>query len=88
ISEVDGREASRIAYMLGNGQGKARGRVDGSVRDPVTWTLLYLSTGEISIAEHAAEAGEKRTGAGVGVRMVQIPSDTGKHGAFENLHGM
>ncbi|VTM37711.1 DNA primase [Klebsiella quasipneumoniae] len=24
ISEVDGREASRIAYMLGNGQGKAR----------------------------------------------------------------
>lgn len=87
ISEVDGREASRIAYMLGNGQGKARGRVDGSVRDPSTWTLLYLSTGEVSIMEHAAEAGEKRTGAGVGVRMVQIPSDTGKHGAFENLHG-
>lgn len=87
ISEVDGREASRIAYMLGNGQGKARGRVDGSVRDPSTWTMLYLSTGEVSIMEHAAEAGEKRTGAGVGVRMVQIPSDTGKHGAFENLHG-
>lgn len=87
ISEVDGKEASRIAYMLGNGQGKARGRVDGSVRDPATWMLLYLSTGEVSIMEHAAEAGEKRTGAGVGVRMVQIPSDTGKYGAFENLHG-
>lgn len=87
ISEVDGKEASRIAYMLGNGQGKARARVDGSPRDPATWSLLYLSTGEVSIIEHAAEAGEKRTGAGVGVRMVQIPSDTGKHGAFENLHG-
>lgn len=87
ISEVDGKEASRIAYMLGNGQGKARGRVDGSVRDPVTWAMLYMSTGEISIMEHAAEAGEKRTGAGVGVRMVQIPSDTGVHGAFETLHG-
>ncbi len=87
ISEVDGREASRIAYMLGNGQGKARGRVDGSVRDPVTWSLLYLSTGEVSIMEHAADAGEKRTSAGVGVRMVQIPSNTGKHGAFEELHG-
>jgi len=87
ISEVDGKEASRIAYMLGNGQGKARGRVDGSVRDPVTWSMLYMSTGEVSIMEHAAEAGEKRTGAGVGVRMVQIPSDTGAHGAFENLHG-
>lgn len=87
ISEVDGREASRIAYMLGNGQGKARGRVDGSVRDPATWSLLYLSTGEVSIMEHAADAGEKRTSAGVGVRMVQIPSNTGKHGAFEELHG-
>lgn len=87
ISEVDGKEASRIAYMLGNGQGKARGRVDGSVRDPVTWAMLYMSTGEVSIMEHAAEAGEKRTGAGVGVRMVQIPSDTGKYGAFEELHG-
>ncbi|MCX8967138.1 DUF927 domain-containing protein [Erwinia psidii] len=87
ISEVDGREASRIAYMLGNGQGKARGRVDGSVRDPVNWLMLYMSTGEVSIMEHAAEAGEKRTGAGVGVRMVQIPSETGMYGAFEQLHG-
>lgn len=87
ISEVDGKEASRIAYMLGNGQGKARSRVDGTPRDPVLWSVLYMSTGEVSIMEHAAESGEKRTGAGVGVRMVQIPSDTGKHGAFEELHG-
>lgn len=87
ISEVDGREASRIAYMLGNGQGKARARVDGSPREQAQWTLLFLSTGEVSIAEHAAEAGERRTGAGVGVRMVQIPSNTGKFGAFEELHG-
>ncbi|ECE0886312.1 DUF927 domain-containing protein [Salmonella enterica] len=87
ISEVDGKEASRIAYMLGNGQGKSRSRVDGSLRDPVTWSVLYMSTGEVSIMEHAAESGEKRTGAGVGVRMVQIPSDTGRYGAFEELHG-
>lgn len=87
ISEVDGKEASRIAYMLGNGQGKARARVDGSPREQAQWTLLFLSTGEVSIAEHAAEAGERRTGAGVGVRMVQIPSNTGQFGAFEELHG-
>ena len=87
ISEVDGREASRIAYMLGNGQGKARANQDGSPREQSQWSLLFLSTGELSIAEHAAEAGERRTGAGVGVRMVQIPSNTGKHGAFEDLHG-
>ncbi|MEW5561573.1 DUF927 domain-containing protein [Enterobacter asburiae] len=87
ISEVDGKEASRIAYMLGNGQGKTRSRVDGSPRDQAQWTLLFLSTGEVSISEHAAEAGERRTGAGVGVRMVQIPSNTGQFGAFEELHG-
>lgn len=33
------------------------------------------------------QAGERRTGAGVGVRMVQIPSNTGQFGAFEELHG-
>jgi hypothetical protein len=36
--------------------------------------------------EHAASAGE-RTYAGVEVRMIQIPSDSGKYGVFEDLHG-
>ncbi|EAV6897496.1 DUF927 domain-containing protein [Salmonella enterica] len=87
ISEVNGTEATQIAYMLGNGQSKSRSKAAGGLRDAALWRLLFLSTGEVSIAEHAAEAGKQRTGAGVGVRMVQIPSDTGKHGAFENLHG-
>ncbi|EAA6341480.1 DUF927 domain-containing protein [Salmonella enterica subsp. salamae] len=87
ISEVNGTEAAETAYMLGNGQGKARSKASGGLRDAALWRLLFLSTGEVSIAEHAAEAGKQRTGAGVGVRMVQIPSDTGKYGAFENLHG-
>ncbi|EMX6717864.1 DUF927 domain-containing protein, partial [Salmonella enterica] len=87
ISEVNGAEATQIAYMLGNGQSKSRSKAAGGLRDAALWRLLFLSTGEVSIAEHAAEAGKQRTGAGVGVRMVQIPSDTGKHGAFENLHG-
>ncbi|EDJ9085828.1 alkaline-shock protein [Salmonella enterica subsp. enterica] len=87
ISEVNGTEATQIAYMLGNGQSKSRSKSAGGLRDAGLWRLLFLSTGEVSISEHAAEAGKQRTGAGVGVRMVQIPSDTGKHGAFENLHG-
>lgn len=87
ISEVNGTEATQIAYMLGNGQGKSRSKAAGGLRDAPLWRLLFLSTGEVSISEHAAEAGKQRTGAGVGVRMVQIPSDTGKYGAFENLHG-
>lgn len=86
IREVDGREAGNIAYMLANGQGKARARTDGSVRETNRWNLLFLSTGELSLVEHAANAGE-RTYAGVEVRMIQIPSDSGKHGVFEELHG-
>lgn len=86
IREVDGREAGNIAYMLANGQGKARARTDGSVRETNRWNLLFLSTGELSLVEHAANVGEK-TYAGVEVRMIQIPSDTGKYGVFEELHG-
>ncbi|MDC9581199.1 DUF927 domain-containing protein [Xenorhabdus sp. PR6a] len=85
IREVDGREAGNIAYMLANGQGKARAKTDGSVRETNHWNLLFLSTGELSLVEHAANAGE-RTYAGVEVRMIQIPSDSGKHGVFEELH--
>lgn len=86
LREVDPKEAGQIAYMLANGQGKGRARQDGEVKARKQWRLLFFSTGELSLAEHAAKAGE-RTYAGMDVRMVQIPSDTGKYGAFENIHG-
>lgn len=86
LREVDPREAGQIAYMLANGQGKGRARQDGEAKARKQWRLLFFSTGELSLAEHAAKAGE-RTYAGMDVRMVQIPSDTGIHGAFENIHG-
>ncbi|PWC12953.1 DUF927 domain-containing protein [Brenneria corticis] len=87
LREVDGREAGQIAYMLANGQGKGRARTDGELRARKQWRLLFFSTGELSLAEHAERAGE-RTYAGMEVRMVQISSDTGKYGAFEELHGI
>lgn len=87
LREVDGREAGQIAYMLANGQGKGRARTDGEPRARKQWRLLFFSTGELSLAEHAEKAGE-RTYAGMEVRMVQIPSDTGHYGAFETLHGL
>lgn len=86
LREVEGKEAGQIAYMLANGQGKGRARTDGELRARKQWRLLFFSTGELSLAEHAERAGE-RTFAGMEVRMVQIPSETGKHGAFESLHG-
>jgi putative DNA primase/helicase len=53
----------------------------------MTWRLLFLSTGEIGLAEHVASAGG-RIRAGQEVRMLDIPSDGGCNlGVFENLHG-
>lgn len=86
IGEVDGREAGQVAYMLANGQGKGRSKQDGELRERRSWRLLFISTGEISLEDHAASAG-LRTQAGMEVRTTQIPSRTGEHGAFEVLHG-
>ncbi|WP_429182786.1 DUF927 domain-containing protein [Aeromonas rivipollensis] len=85
LGELDGREAGQVAYMLANGQGKGRSKQDGELKERKAWRLLFLSTGELSLEDHAAEAG-KRTQAGMEVRTIQIPSSTGKHGAFEVLH--
>ena len=87
LGELDGREAGQTSYMLANGQGKGRSKQDGELRERKAWRLLFLSTGELSLEDHAASAGQ-RTQAGMEVRTIQIPSDTGHHGAFEWLHGM
>lgn len=87
LGELDGSKAGQVAYMLANGQGRARSKQDGELRERKAWRLLFLSTGELSLEDHAASAGQ-RTQAGMEVRTIQIPSDTGQHGAFEWLHGM
>ncbi|RUR51707.1 DUF927 domain-containing protein [Aeromonas veronii] len=87
LGELDGKEAGQVAYMLANGQGKGRSKQDGELRERKAWRLLFLSTGELSLEDHAASAGQ-RTQAGMEVRTIQIPSNTGHHGAFEWLHGM
>jgi uncharacterized protein (DUF927 family) len=87
MGEVDGREVGEIAYMLANGQGKNRARRDGSARRPAQWRLLFLSSGEVSLADKMSEAGKKPK-AGQEVRLVSIDADAGAGmGLFENLHG-
>jgi putative DNA primase/helicase len=87
LSQVDPREAGEIAYMLANGSGKSRANRNGNTRMRHEWRLLFLSAGEIGLAQHLASAG-KRIKAGQEVRLVDIPADAGaKMGIFENLHG-
>jgi uncharacterized protein (DUF927 family) len=87
ISQVSPFEAGEIAYMLGNGRGKSRSTVSGTARGIAQWRLMFLSTGEQSLAEHMQSAG-KRIMAGQEVRLVNLPADAGTgFGLFENIHG-
>lgn len=87
MGQVDGREAGEVAYMLSNGQGKSRARRDGSGRAPAQWRVLFLSTGELALADKVHEGG-RRARAGQEVRLVDIPADAGAGlGILEELHG-
>lgn len=87
LAQVDPKTAGECAYMLANEQSKARATRTGTPRTRLSWRLLFLSAGELGLADHMAE-GMKRARVGQEVRMADIPADAGKGmGAFENLHG-
>lgn len=87
MGQVDPREAGEVAYMLANGAGKSRAKRDGSARPPAEWRVLFLSTGEMGLADKMIEGG-KRPRAGQEVRLVDVPSDAGAGlGIFEEVHG-
>ena len=87
LGQVDPQDAGDIAYTLGNGQSKARMNRFGNTRASSSWKLLFLSTGEIGLAEHVTSAGNQIR-AGQEVRLLDIPSDAGRGlGLFENIHG-
>lgn len=87
IAQLDAAKAGECAYMLANEQEKGRNTRGGLNRRQRTWRLLFLSSGEVSLSTHMAEAG-KRVMAGQEVRMVDIPLDAGQGmGGVEALNG-
>lgn len=87
LAQVDPKMAGAAAYMLGNGEGKQRAHRTGSARPVLRWRLLFLSAGEVSLAEHMRQDG-KRAQAGQETRLAEIPADAGSgRGLFEHLHG-
>ena len=87
MGQMNPKEVGETAYMLANGMGKLRANKNAYAREKHTWRLLFLSSGEISLADHMKEGG-KKVRAGQEVRIIDIPSDTGEHGAFEYLYSM
>lgn len=87
LGQIDGREAGQAIYMLANGEGKSRARKDASARPVARWRILFLSSGEQSLADKAAEAGQ-RVHAGQETRLIDVPADAERGmGLFEALHG-
>jgi len=74
--------------MLANGSGKSRSTKDLRLRKPIRWRLLFLSSGEISLADKIGEDGKgRKETAGQKVRLIEVTADTGVFGLFEDLHG-
>ena len=86
LAEVDPRDAGETAYMLANGQGKLRQTKAITLRRPLEWRILFLSSGEISLAEHMSTA-NKRIRGGMEVRLIHLPAEASQgFGLFEHLH--
>jgi uncharacterized protein (DUF927 family) len=81
IGQAEPKTVGEICYTLANGVGKSR---LGSAKR--SWRVLFLTSGEISLAEQMAKAGEK-TMIGQEVRLLEIATDCStEHGLFENIH--
>jgi putative DNA primase/helicase len=89
MSQVTAKDAGEAAYMMANGSGKSRASRDGMARKSAKFRVLFLSSGEIGLADKVAEDGRgKRMTAGQQVRIVDVQADAGAGlGLFENIHG-
>ncbi|WP_372837494.1 DUF927 domain-containing protein [Phaeovulum sp.] len=87
LSQVESKAAGAAAYMLGNGVGKARAGREGQARKSHEWRLLFLSSGEMGLADKIRESGG-RIAAGMEVRVIDLRGDAGAGlGLFEDIHG-
>jgi uncharacterized protein (DUF927 family) len=86
LSQMDPKEAGEAAYLLANGQGKARASRSGTARQVSRWRLLFMSAGEESLTALMARVG-KKANTGQEIRLADIDADAGAGmGAFETLH--
>jgi uncharacterized protein (DUF927 family) len=76
FGEVSERSVGEIVYALGNGGGKARMTKHITSRVSSTFKLLYLSSGERSLADVMRSAGQRQKG-GQEVRFIDIEADAG-----------
>ena len=87
IGEVNEREIGEIVYSLGNGSGKGRMSRNITTRATPQFRLLFLSTGEQTLAQIMQKTGRDTRG-GQEARLVDIEADAGAgFGVWENTYG-
>lgn len=86
LAQIAPADAGGAAYLIANGQAKARMTKEGGNRPAHTWRVMLLSAGEIDLAQHMAEAGKSAKGGQI-ARLPAIPADAGASmGTLEQLH--
>ena len=85
LGQLDPKEGGMSAYMLADGAGKNRGKAAGGLRAKPSWRLLFLSSGEITLAQHMETIGQKQKG-GQEVRLIPIPAEVQPGSALEQFH--
>lgn len=80
-------DAGRVAYQLATGTGRQRALTDGMAASRREWRVIYLSTGEIGLADKMREARTPlRMMAGQAVRLIDLPADAeAGFGLFETV---
>tara|TARA_R100000306_G_C4382649_1_gene147198 strand:- start:77627 stop:78862 length:1236 start_codon:yes stop_codon:yes gene_type:complete len=71
---IAAQKGSKLVYLIAEGSG--RYRASSYQENHSQWKTVVLSSGELSLAEHAASGLSKRF-AGEAVRIIDIPSDAG-----------
>jgi len=89
IGRADPTLLGMIIYQSLNGTGKNRADVESNLKEVIIFTIMIISTGEITVSEAiSASPRGGRVMAGQLVRLLDIPADVDeKLGVFEHLHG-
>jgi putative DNA primase/helicase len=86
IGETPGRDLDAAVYTVANGAGKARADALGQTLPRLRWRVAMISTGEVGIEARVTATGGQFK-AGHSVRLIDVPADDRRYGAFDDLHG-
>jgi putative DNA primase/helicase len=85
LKQVAPQDLAQCIYMLAQGRGKQRANRSGDARRTHEWRLVYLSSGETTLADHLRSAPYQKPMPGQHVRCLEISLPDEEHGVFESI---